>query len=179
MSTHIHRLIVTPIFVAAVSSAMQAQHSLMPPGTTHQEHLAQIQKDVDMKKRGVVAMGFDQDQATHHFRLYETGGAIEVVANDPADDTILGQVRTHLKEIASEFARGDFAKPFATHGEMPPGVRTMKERATALAFRYEETPTGGRVRIITSDATAKDAVHEFLTYQIREHRTGDSLVPKE
>jgi hypothetical protein len=60
---------------------------------------------------------------------------------------------------------------------MPPGVRIMQERGTALSFRYEETSAGGRVRITTSDAEAKDAVHEFLTYQIREHRTGDSLVP--
>ena len=175
MHTHIRDVVVTCIFVASVSSAMLAQHSPMPTDMTHQEHLAQIQKDLDLKKRGVVAMGFDQDKTTHHFRLFETGGAIEVVANDPADDTTLGQVRSHLKEIAAEFARGDFAKPFATHAEVPPGVRTMQERRTVLSFRYEETPAGGRVRITTSDAKTKAAVHEFLTYQIREHRTGDAL----
>jgi hypothetical protein len=179
MNTHIRRLIVIPVVVAAVSSAMQAQHSPMPPGMTHEEHLAQLRKDADLKSRGGVAMGFDQDKTTHHFRLSETGGAIEVVATDPADEATIGQVRTHLKEIAAEFARGDFAKPFATHGEMPPGAQRMQARGAALAFRYEETPTGGRVRITTSDAKAKDAVHEFLAYQIREHRTGDSLAPHE
>jgi hypothetical protein len=179
MHTQIRHIVVTFVFVAAVSSAMSAQHSPMPPGMTHEEHLAQLQKDADLKTRGGVAMGFDQDKTTHHFRLYETGGSIEVVANDPTDETILGQVRTHLKEIAAEFARGDFARPFATHAEVPPGVRTMQERRTALTFRYEDAPAGGRVRITTSDAKAKDAVHEFLAYQIREHRTSDSLAPNE
>ena len=121
MHTHIRHVVVAFIFVASVSSAMLAQHSPMPTGMTHQEHLTQIQQDLDLKKRGGVVMGFDQDKTTHHFRLYETGGAIEVAANDPADETTLGQVRTHLKEIASAFARGDFAKPFATHAEVPPG----------------------------------------------------------
>jgi hypothetical protein len=33
--------------------------------------------------------------------LYETGGAIEVVASDPADKPTVDQVCEHLKEIAS------------------------------------------------------------------------------
>ncbi len=54
----------------------------MPPGMTHEEHLAQMKKDAEMKQRGTEAMGFDQDTTTHHFRLTETGGVIEVSVND-------------------------------------------------------------------------------------------------
>ena len=54
----------------------------------------------------------------------------------------------------------------------------MQERKNALAFRYEDLPGGGRVRITTSDANATNAVHEFLRYQIREHATGDPLTVK-
>jgi hypothetical protein len=175
MHTHIRALVVSAIFVASTGSAAFAQHPAMPPGMSHEEHLAQIQKDSELKKRGAAVMGFDQDKTTHHFRLYDTGGAIEVVANDPADTATLGRVRTHLREITREFARGDFAKPFATHDEMPPGARTLQERTNALAFEYEDLAAGGRVRITASDAKATDAVHEFLRYQIREHATGDPL----
>jgi hypothetical protein len=175
MHTHIHRFVVFSLFVASTTSGAFAQHPAMPPGMTHEEHQAQMAKDADLKRRGAVAMGFDQDKTTHHFRLYTTGGAIEVVANDAADTATLGQVRTHLKEIATEFATSDFGKPFATHGEVPPGVRTMQERSNALAFQYEDTPAGARVRITTSDVIAIQAVHEFLRYQIREHATGDPL----
>jgi hypothetical protein len=175
MHTHIRQLVVFSMLVGSTASAARAQHPPMPTGMTHEEHLARMQKDAESKKRGAVAMGFDQDKTTHHFKLYETGGAIEVVANDPADEASLGQVRAHLKEIAGEFAVGDFGKPFATHAEMPPGVRTMQERKNALTFRYEDTRAGGRVRITASDADATSAVHEFLRYQIRQHATGDPL----
>jgi hypothetical protein len=161
--------------ILPLSAAALAQHPAMPPGMTHEEHMAQMQKDAELKKRGAAAMGFDQDKTTHHFRLTETGGAIEVFANDPADLEVAGQVRAHLKEISSAFARGDFGKPLATHNEPPPGVQTMQERKEALTFQYEETAAGGRVRITSSDSKATDAVHEFLRYQIREHATGDPL----
>ena len=175
MHTHIRQLVISTAFVISTTSGVLAQHPAMPAGMTHEEHLAQMQKDAELKKRGAVAMGFDQNTTTHHFKLYETGGAIEVVANDPADNPTVGQVREHLKEIASGFARGDFGKALVTHGELPPGVQAMQERTNALTFRFEDTGAGGRVRITASDGKAKDAVHEFLRYQIREHATGDAL----
>jgi hypothetical protein len=174
MHTHIRHFVVLS-FVASTVSGAFAQHPTMPPGMTHEEHLAQMQKDAELKKRGAVTMGFDADKTTHHFKLYKSGGAIEVVANDAADEATVGQIRTHLREIATGFANGDFGKPFATHGEMPPGARTMQERRNALAFRYEDTPTGARVRITTSETETAEAVHEFLRYQIREHATDDPL----
>jgi hypothetical protein len=173
MPTRFRQFVATAVIVGATVVGMLAQHPAMPPGMSHEEHLAQMQKDAELKKRGGEAMGFDQDKTAHHFRLYEAGGAIEVVTKDPADDVSRAQIRTHLKTIAEQFAAGDFGKPLATHGELPPGVRTMQDRRNALTFKYEELPGGGRVRITASDAKATDAVHEFLRYQIREHATGD------
>jgi hypothetical protein len=121
------------------------------------------------------AMGFDQAKTAHHFRLTTAGGAIEVVARDPADGALLAQVRSHLQEIAAEFAAGQFAKPLMTHGEAPAGVRAMEQQKHKIAYTFEELPDGGRVVITTTDRRAKSAVHEFLRYQIREHQTGDSL----
>jgi hypothetical protein len=160
-------------FVAVPAASAFAQHSGMKPGMTHEEHQAQIEKDAAMKKRGAAAMGFDQDATTHHFRLLSDGGAIEVAVNDQADIATRDQVRGHLKDIAAAFSQGDFSKPFATHGEIPPGVKVMQERKRSLTFSYEATDDGGRVRIVTADARAKSAVHEFLRYQIREHATAE------
>ena len=42
-------LLLAAIFVARISAV---QHPSMPPGMTHEEHLAQMQKDAEMKKRG-------------------------------------------------------------------------------------------------------------------------------
>lgn len=147
----------------------------MPAGMTHEEHLAQIQKDAALKKRGAVAMGFDQEKTTHHFLLTADGGAIDVGVNEASDVVNRDAIRSHLKEITGEFARGDFAKPFATHGEVPPGVKTMQQRLRAITFRYQDTAGGGRVLIQTADRRAKTAIQEFLRYQVREHGTGDPL----
>jgi hypothetical protein len=43
---------------------------------------------------------------------------------------------------------------------------------------FEELENGGRVRIRAVTPAARDAVHEFLKYQIREHATGDPLTVK-
>ena len=115
-------------FTAALALALivsgrflYAQHSDMPAGMTHEQHLAEMKKDAGLKARGARAMGFDQDKATHHFRLTDSGGIIEVEANDPRDLVMRDSIRTHLSTIAREFASGNFDKPFATHAEVPPG----------------------------------------------------------
>jgi hypothetical protein len=145
------------------------QHPAMPGGMSHEEHLKQMEKDAALKKRGTIAMGFDQDTTAHHFRTSATGGSIEVEVKDPADSVSRDQVRSHLKEIAAAFGKGDFAKPFETHAEVPPGVLSMQRLKRVIQYKYEETAHGGIVRISTSDPAALKAVQEFLAYQAREH----------
>jgi len=163
------------ISVIAAALLLAPQHPTMPKGMSHEEHLKQVEKEEALKKRGAEAMGFDQDATTHHFRLMPTGGSIEVTANNATDRTTITAIRTHLRSIAGEFSRGEFDKPFETHGEVPPGASVMRERSQEIAYRYDDLPQGGAVRINTKDARALDAVHAFLRYQITEHKTGDPL----
>lgn len=119
-------------------------------------------------------MGFSAAKTTHHFRLSQDGGAIEVEANDPKDTESRDQIRMHLSHIASMFTEGDFNVPMFIHDTTPPGVPTMIKLRAAIHYRFEETASGGRVRIATESAPALDAVHAFLLFQIIEHQTGDS-----
>jgi hypothetical protein len=156
--------------------ALDAQsHSRMPPGMTHEEHHAQMKKDAELKCHGAIAMGFDQDTTTHHFRLTATGGAIEVSVNDAGDTEGIRQIRSHLKQIASDFAHGNFEKPLMTHGQTPPGASTMESLKARITYTLEETKRGAVVRITTTSSLARNAVHDFLRYQIKEHKTGDPL----
>ena len=155
-----------------------AQHSAMPPGMTHEEHMAQMKKEAALKEHGNMAMGFDQDKTTHHFTLTATGGLIAVTANDPADQASRDQIRTHLGEIARGFGRGDFEKPLMTHSERPTGVAAMQHLKAEIAYAFEATDRGGLVRMTTANPEALSAVHEFLRYQIQEHTTGDPVTVK-
>jgi hypothetical protein len=147
----------------------------MPPGMSHEEHLRQLKKDEELNRRGALAMGFDQDQTAHHFLLQPSGGAIVVTAKDATDAASITQIRSHLQEIAGAFARGAFDKPVATHGELPPGAATMTAKAALIRYRYEERADGAGVILETADPETRQAIHEFLRYQIVEHKTGDPL----
>jgi hypothetical protein len=128
-----------------------------------------------VEKRGDQAMGFPHDKTTHHFRLYSDGGAIEVTANDAKHSADIQAIRSHLEHIAGMFADGDFSMPMFIHDQVPPGVQVMKEKRKHISYKYEEIPSGARVRIKTANQDALKAIHEFLRFQIEDHHTGDKM----
>jgi hypothetical protein len=132
-------------------------------------------KVADMNKRGDQTMGFSQDRTTHHFLLNEFGGQIKVEANDAADLVSRDQIRVHLKHLAAMFADGNFSIPSTVHNGLPPGSGEMQRLKDKLLFQYEETARGGIVHIKSNDPVAVAAVHNFLRFQVTEHRTGDPL----
>jgi hypothetical protein len=152
--------------MAAAAKAKEADSA------QHDDHASHAAHGVD--QRGDRMMGFSHEKTTHSFRLFADGGAIEVRANDAADAESVAAIRGHLQEIAKEFSAGTFSKPEAIHARTPDGVVMMKELGAAITYQYEELEGGARVRVRTKDARGIDAVHQFLRFQISDHRTGDS-----
>lgn len=142
----------------------------------HAQHMSAAAASA-VDERGDKGMGFSHEKTTHHFRILGDGGAIEVTANDPADETSRAQIRAHLAQIAKAFTAGNFDTPMFVHAGMPNGVPIMQRLKSQIRYRYEELPTGGRVRITTVNEDAITAIHRFLRFQIKEHRTGDALEP--
>ena len=176
-------LFATAVFCLA-TSAMQGQ---TPPAAQNEKpkdshadspmrkaHAHDDSASSAMNDRGKKGMGFSQTTTTHHFLLGADGGVIQVEANDPADTATRDNIRTHLTHIAKAFASGDFAIPMFVHNTTPPGVLVMKEQSDKISYKFEETPTGGRVVIVTTDTKALDAIQQFLRFQIAEHKTSDS-----
>ena len=129
-------------------------------------------------QHGAMVMGFDQDKTAHHFLLYEDGGTIAVGVKDPADTQNRDAIRSHLPHIAMMFGDGNFDAPMLVHNSTSvPGTKTMAANKDRIRYTYVETPTGGRVDIVTADKDALAAVHAFLKYQITEHKTGDPTTP--
>lgn len=137
--------------------------------------LQATQDHSQMNHRGAQVMGFDQEKTTHHFLLFEDGGAIDVSVKDAADKKNMDAIRAHLPHIAMKFGQGDFEAPMLVHATTVPGTKEMTGLKDRISWKYVETPKGGRVDIVSSDAAALAAIHTFLKYQIDDHKTGDPL----
>jgi hypothetical protein len=170
MTQRIRYVIALAVVAVWMSSTAGAQQPQQGHAQDHQTHHR------EMLTRGAQAMGFDQGRTVHHFLLYDDGGAIELSVKEASDQVNLHAVRQHLQEIAGLFKAGDFGKPALTHAQQVPGTMEMTRLKDRIAYRYEETAAGGRVRIVTRDVDALAAVHAFLHFQIEDHRTGDPRV---
>lgn len=124
-------------------------------------------------RRGDTVMGFSHEKTRHQFTLLPDGATIAVTARDGSDTVSVDAIRKHLGHITQMFAAGNFQAPMVIHDQEPPGVAVMRARKAEIRYRFDDVPAGGRVRITTSDRAAVDAVHAFLRFQIRDHRTGD------
>ena len=160
------------LLVVAFSGLLSAQDQ--PSCPMHGQDAESAQHYADVEKRGDQAMGFDHEKTFHHFKLYADGGAIEVTANDPKDSSNIAMIRSHLRHIRTMFSDGNFSVPMLVHGQVPPGSAEMKQHHADISYEVEEIAAGGRVRIKSSNPEALKAVHDFLRFQIRDHRTGDS-----
>ena len=152
----------------ALASAL-ASPAMTPAGEPDSGHTHGV------NARGDRTMGFSHMKTTHHFRLLPDGGTIEVTANDFADTVSRNMIRAHLTHIARMFAAGDFDAPMLIHDRVPPGVPDLQRLKGKVRYMYEPIENGGRVLISTRNAGGLVAIHEFLRFQITDHKTGDPL----
>lgn len=122
-----------------------------------------------LQARGEAAMGVDQYTSSHLFDALPDGGRIEL-QRDVDDPEGVESIRAHLKEIAREFAAGDFSDPSFVHAREMPGTRLMAEKGEAISYTYRDLPRGGEVTITTQDPEAVRAVHDFMAAQRGDHR---------
>lgn len=156
------------LFTGTLASGAAAQQD-------HGGHAGHAEHFAGVDRRGDDVMGFSHEKTAHHFEIEPEGGTVHVVVRNPEETESLGQIRSHLAEVARQFAAGDFSMPKAIHDRVLPGVPEMIERKDAITYRYEDVENGGRVVIRTADPEALAAIHAFLQAQIGDHRTGDPM----
>jgi len=162
------RLAIAVTLVTTVGLAAQQTQTPPKPAPAPMDHS-------QMNMRGAEVMGFDQEKTAHHFFMYPDGGAIDVNVKDAADTKNRDAIRSHLPHIAMMFGNGDFSAPMMVHATNVQGTKTLAANKAKITFTYAETPLGGQVDIVTNDAETLNALHEFLRFQITDHKTGDSL----
>jgi hypothetical protein len=102
----------------------------------------------------------------------------QVTADSADDKTSKEEIQMHLHHIARAFKSGDFDIPMFVHDQTPPGMATMTKLKDQIHYKYKTAANGGRVVISSANAEAVAAIHEFLKFQITEHKTGDALEVK-
>jgi len=148
---------------------------LMAQTTTPSPTAANTKRAAEVDQRGDEGMGFSHAMTGHHFHLLPDGGSIEVESDSSEDNASKEAIRRHMLKIAGMFAQGDFSLPMFIHDTVPPGVEVMKRLKDQIAYTAENTGKGAQVRIITENPEALVAVHQFLRFQIKDHRTNDPL----
>jgi hypothetical protein len=124
-----------------------------------------------LQERGREAMGVDQYTSSHVFDALPDGGRIEL-QRDVDDPQGIATIRQHLQEVAAAFQRGDFRIPGFVHAQQVPGTDAMARARERITYTYSELTRGGQIRITTADRDALRAVHEFMAFQRRDHRSG-------
>ena len=161
------------ILFLSIPMSARAQQTAPPPTQCH--HAATADSHEGMMARGEKGMGFSQTKTAHHFLLKPDGGVIAVSVNDPKDAESRDQIRMHLTHIAKAFAQGDFDIPMFVHDQVAPGVPVMKRMSTQIQYLFKQTDDGGQVSLSSPSPEAVAAIHDFLKFQIREHKTGDPV----
>ncbi|HEX2251184.1 MAG TPA: hypothetical protein VHH32_12620 [Gemmatimonadales bacterium] len=123
----------------------------------------------EVQQRGHLVMGVDQYTSYHRFEPLSDGGLI-TLERDSADRGGVAVIRDHMQKIAASFQAGDFAQPGFVHGREVPGTDVMRARRAQIRYIPQATPSGGRLRIVSRDSVALQAIHEFLAFQRHDHR---------
>jgi len=124
----------------------------------------------EVQRRGQVAMGVDQYTSAHTFEALPDGGRI-TLRRDSLDPAGVAQIRSHMIEIAAAFRRGDFNLPGFVHDRPVPGTAIMAGRRLSISYVADTVPLGGSLRIHSADSVAVAAIHQFLAFQRRDHRS--------
>jgi len=115
-------------------------------------------------------VGADPSALAHRFVAVPGGGDV-ILARKADDSMAVDQIRAHLATIASSFRRGNFAIPGFVHGKSVSGTDVMSRKSDAISYGVDTLPGGGALRMRTDDADALRAIHAFIEFQTREHRT--------
>ncbi len=132
-------------------------------------HAADTQRQQEVARRGAQVMPFDLEQTIHLFQPLNDGGAQRVTAKDPKNEEQIRLIRTHLKDEANRFSRGDFSDPMKIHGADMPGIAELSRGAARIGVRYTELSDGAEIRYTTKDPALIDAIHRWFQAQLHDH----------
>lgn len=125
-------------------------------------------RQAEVAEVGKTVMPFDLDRSTHVFEKTRTGGVQRVVSDDQDAEQIL-LIQSHLAGISERFSAGDFHDPTQIHGQMMPGLHTLKIGYYKVNITYKPITNGGQISYVTDDETLILAIHQWFDAQVSDH----------
>jgi hypothetical protein len=131
---------------------------------------ADAQRQADVAQRGAQVMPFDLKATIHVFTKTADGGVQRVIAKDPADATQVRLIRAHLKELQSQFRRGDYSDPAKIHGTDMPGLAQLSAaRPGELSVDYKEIDNGAELIYRSGKPELVAAIGAWFDAQVSDH----------
>jgi hypothetical protein len=133
-------------------------------------HAGDSQRQAEVARLGADVMPFSLKATTHVFTKTDEGGNQRVVAKSTGDASQVRLVRQHLRDIQSQFLKGDFSGPSHIHGNEMPGLAELKAaKPGQVAIEYKDVVGGAELTFRTADANLVSALHSWFDAQLSDH----------
>ena len=132
--------------------------------------------DNDLDARFSKALGTDADKIVQHYYLMKNGGVIEFTVKDPTDNASIAVIQKYLEAQRDLFEKGKTDADADVHGKVPDGLPRLKKLRNEITFFAVKSEHGAVLRMFTVNEQAREAIQEFMKFEINEHKTGDPLV---
>jgi hypothetical protein len=131
---------------------------------------ADAERQTIMAERGKDVMPFSLKATTHIFTPTDTGGNQRVVTKKANDTKQVALVRQHLKEIKTQFEKGDFSGPTHIHGQEMPGLAALQAaRPGQIQIAYRDVKGGAELTYKTTHLELVAALHAWFDAQLSDH----------
>lgn len=131
---------------------------------------ADAQRQAEVAQRGPDVMPFRLKATQHVFTKTPNGGVQKVVARNTADSEQVKLVRGHLRDIQTQFLKGDFSGPTHIHGAEMPGLAELKAaKPGQIAIDYKDVAGGAELTYRTADAKLASALQSWFDAQVSDH----------
>lgn len=131
---------------------------------------ADAERQAEVAKLGADVMPFSLKATTHVFTKTAEGGVQRVVAKRASDAPQVKLVREHLRDIQTQFLKGDFSGPTHIHGTEMPGLADLKAaKPGQVAIDYKDVAAGAELTYRTSEPKLVTALHRWFDAQLADH----------
>jgi len=155
------------IFCVLIWVSLAAAQALTPGAAT------------ELNSRFSKTLGTDIDKVAQHYYLVKNGGVIELTAKDPNDTATIKAIQKYLDMQKDLFEKGKNETEAEVHGKVPAGQPLLKKMRNDINFFTSKTENGAVLRMFTVNDQARQAVYDFMKFEIGEHQTGDALTAEQ